>query len=152
MQKNPDNLNSDNFNSLLTWTKFLFPSSRFHWNLPSNCFLFPFRVQVTGVVLYIYIFFNGPTMAHTWILVHSWGPEEWCGTDLVNQRFSFWDVGWSACFFKRFCHSIIHLTQIPGQLNLFNFWGCLQGQNCCKSMCPCIRLLYQYSLSFMCEK
>ena len=47
-------------NSPLTLTKFSFPRSKFHWNLPrylelpanSNCFSFPFRVQVTGVPLY----------------------------------------------------------------------------------------------------
>ena len=44
----------------ITQTKFAFLSSKFHWNLPqwlklptnSNCFLFPFRVQVTRVLLY----------------------------------------------------------------------------------------------------
>ena len=31
-----DNSNSNNSNSLLTRTKFLFPWSKFHWNLPHN--------------------------------------------------------------------------------------------------------------------
>ena len=34
IRQNPYNSNSDNSNSSLTRTKFLFPWSKFHWNLP----------------------------------------------------------------------------------------------------------------------
>ena len=54
----PQNSNSDNSNSLLIRTKFSFPWSKCHWNLPrwlefsanSNCLSFPFRVRFTAIV------------------------------------------------------------------------------------------------------
>ena len=55
-----DNSNSDNSNSPLTRTKFSFPWSKFHWNLPwylefpanSNCFSFPSEFELLGVLKY----------------------------------------------------------------------------------------------------
>ena len=67
-------------------------------------------------------------MAHTWILVHSWGPEQWFDTDLLNQRFSFfWDVGWSACFLNIFISLYYSFNTNMGTIQLVKLQGVFAG-------------------------